>query len=623
MRLGAKVGRTGGEGAVYGIQGHAGLVAKVYHQPVSTNKAAKLKYLAQRVTPQLTECAAWPSFLLFHNNQPRGFVMRSVGGKEVHHLYGNRDRVVDFPGKNWDFLVNTGRNCAAAFDEVHAIGAVIGDVNEGNFLVETTSKVTLIDCDSFQISNGSMAWTCDVGVPWWTPPELQGKSFRGLVRTPNDDLFGLALLIFKLLFMGQHPYAGIPITDASEAIRRGLYAFSRNAASYGVRQPPYTFPVGALPDLYSSMFEKAFRLNASRPTAKEWTYALDALAKTIVQCRNDKSHKFPESLGRCPWCQIFSEGGPLFFVSTAAVIAGPLGGDIAAVWAAISQVQRVELVLKEPQLVASAISPTPLPENAKSTRPVFVVGWIFFVLAVVLLLANSLFLALIVALFAIGMVCEGPGTPEFVAEKQRRKAASSQMEQEVAGIRARINDVITKYDLEFAKLSTDLREAYQRFSRLDRERQSELQSLENNMRELQLNEFLRGQLISRGQIPGIGYARKQTLLSYGVGSAADIRRTLQVPGIGPTYISRLMNWRWSCESRFRYDPSRGVPATEVQKVNLKFTTLRNDLSTKLKRGPALLTTLSAGAQGRYLQLQGQFEMASRRLTQARADLKLC
>jgi len=622
VRLGAKVGRTGGEGAVYAVQGHPGLVAKVYHQPVSANKAAKLKYLAQRVTPQLKECAAWPSFLLFHNNQPRGFVMRSASGKEVHHLYGSRDRVVDFPGKNWDFLINTGRNCAAAFDEVHATGAVIGDVNEGNFLVETSSKVTLIDCDSFQISNGSVAWTCDVGVPWWTPPELQGKSFRGLVRTPNDDLFGLALLIFKLLFMGQHPYAGIPITDASDAIRRGLYAFSRNAASYGVRQPPYTFPVAALPDSYSSMFEKAFRLNPSRPTAKEWVGALDALQKTTVQCRSDKSHKFPESLGRCPWCQIFSEGGPLFFVSTAAVFVGSVGEDIAAVWASVSRIQRVELVLKEPQLVASAISPTPLPENAKSIRPVFVVGWILYVIAVVLFLANSAFLAVIVALFATGMVCEGSGTREFVAERQRRKAASSQMEQEIAGIRARIADVITKYDSEFAKLSAELREAYQRFSGLDRERQSELQSLENNKRELQLNEFLRGQLISRGKIPGIGYARKQMLLSYGVGSAVDIRRTLQVPGFGPTYISRLMNWRWSCEARFQYDPSRGIPATELQRVNLKFTTLRNDLSAKLKQGPTSLTTLSAGAQGRYLQLQGQFDMASRRLAQARADLKV-
>jgi DNA-binding helix-hairpin-helix protein with protein kinase domain len=102
----------------------------------------------------------------------------------------------------------------------------------------------------------------------------------------------------------------------------------------------------------------------------------------------------------------------------------------------------------------------------------------------------------------------------------------------------------------------------------------------------------------------------------------DIRRNLEIPGFGPTYISRLMNWRYSCEMRFQYDPSRGVPAVELQRVNLKFTTLRNDLSAKLKLGPASLTNLSAGAHGRYLQLQGQLEIAFRRQAQAQADCRL-
>jgi DNA-binding helix-hairpin-helix protein with protein kinase domain len=623
VRLGPKIGRTGGEGTVYSIAGHADLVAKVYHQAVTDNKAAKLKYLAQRVTPQLSDCAAWPSFLLFDHKQPRGFVMRAVGGKEVHHVYGSRDRVVDFPGRNWDFLVNTARNCAAAFDEVHSIGAVIGDVNEGNFLVQANGRVTLIDCDSFQISNGAAAWTCDVGVPWWTPPELQGKSFRGLVRTPNHDCFGLAILVFKLLFMGQHPYAGIPITDTQDAIRRGLYAFSRTAGSYGVRPPPYTFPVAALPEMYCSMFESALRLNPSRPTAKEWVHALDALLQTIVQCRSDKSHKFPGALRRCPWCQIASEGGPLFFVSIAVVVVGPLGENIAAVWAAISRIQRVELVLKEPQLPTSTVSAAPLPENAKTTRPVFVCGLVLYLVAFVLLIAGSTFPAIIAAVFATGMVCEGRATPAFIAERKRRQSVLSQIERDAAATRSQIDELIKKYNSEFDKASAELRQTYQRFSGLDHEKQSELQGLERDKRQLQLNDFLRTQLVSRGKIKGIGFVRKQLLLSYGVGSALDIRPNLDIPGFGPTYISYLMNWRRSCEMRFQYDPSRGVPPVELQRVNLKFTTLRNDLSTKLKQGPTSLTNLSAGAQARCLQLQGQFEMAYRRFAQARADLDLC
>jgi DNA-binding helix-hairpin-helix protein with protein kinase domain len=436
-------------------------------------------------------------------------------------------------------------------------------------------------------------------------------------------LFGLALLIFKLLFMGQHPYAGIPITDTQDAIRRGLYAFSRSAAAYGVRQPPYTFPVAALPDMYDSMFEKAFRLNPSRPTAKEWVHSLDALQQIIVQCANDKSHKFPKPLGRCPWCQIVSEGGPLFFVSIDAVAVGPLGENIATVWAAISRIQRIHLVLKEPQLATAAISPAPLPENAKPTRPVFVCGLVLYLVAFVLFLAGSGFPAIIAGVFATGMVCDGRSTPEFIAERKRRRSVSSQIERDATANRAQIDEVIKKYNSEFDRVSAELRQVFQRLSGLDRERQSELQGLERDKRQLQLNDFLRMQLVSRAKISGIGYVRKQLLLSYGVGSALDIRQTLQIPGFGPTYISYLMNWRWSCENRFQYDPSRGVPAMELQRVNLKFTTLRNDLSKRLKLGPASLTNLSAGAQGRHLQLQGQFETAFRRLAQAQADLKVC
>lgn len=622
VRLGPQIGRAGGEGSVYSVKDNPAVVAKIYHQPVATEKVAKLKYLAQNVTPGLKQCAAWPLFTLFDGRSARGFVMREVSGKEVHHVYGSRDRVVDFPGRNWDFLVNTARNCAAAFDEVHAIGAVIGDVNEGNFLVQPSGNVTLIDCDSFQISNGTTSWTCDVGIPWWTPPELQGRSFRGLARTTNHDLFGLALLVFKLLFMGQHPYAGRPSTDFDEAIRKGLYAFSRTAATRGVTPPPYTFPVAALPDEYTSKFERAFQLNLSRPTAKEWVHTLDSLMRTIVQCRSDASHKFPQSLPRCPWCDIAGQGGPLFFVSTDAVIVGALGDNIAAVWAAISRIQRIQLTAKDLPVPTGTFVPTPLTAGAKSLRPAFVLGLMLYAIAVVILVAGAPFLAIIAAVFATGMVCDGRGTPEFMEEKRRRNAVRSQLQRDIAALKSQINDLTQKYNSDFERSIGDLRQVYQRLTSLDRERQVEMHNLEKNKYEHQLNDFLRGQLISRARIPGIGSTRKQRLISYGVGSALDVGPNLQIPGFGPTYIKYLVYWRGSCEARFKFDSTRGVPAVEIQRLKLKFTSLRNDLTAKLKAGPTALTNLSAGAQGRYLQLCGQTEIAARRLMQAEADLKL-
>lgn len=548
IRLGRRIGRTGGEGNVYCIDGAAGFVAKIYHRPTDV-KPAKLKYLADVVTPELMRCSAWPSSILLDDRkQPRGFVMRAVAGKEVHHVFGMRDRVVDFPGKNWDFLVNTARNCAAAFDEVHSIGAIIGDVNEGNVLVQPNGNIALIDCDSYQISNGASTWTCDVGVPLWTPPELQGQNYRGLVRTANHDLFGLAVLIFKLLFMGRHPFAGVPLGQnehlLEDAIRQRLYAFSRIAHSYGVRPPPYSFPVSSLPDPYATLFEKAFRLNVPRPTAKNWVHALDEIRQLIVKCTRDASHKFPKFLNQCPWCEIAAKGGPLFFVSIDFAVIAPLGDNVAAIWAAISRIQRVQLTPRNPNDFAVAnVVGTALPPTAQRTRPVFIYGLILYVISLLLLIAGAPFPAIIAAVFATGMVCDGRSPQEYIAEKKRRQEAALRIERDVGSLWTQMEETVRKYNSDFDAKAAELRQAYHRYTGLDRERQSEMQRLENEKRDLQLNDFLRAQLISRAKIPGIGEVRKNRLLAFGIGSALDIRRSLKIPGFGPTNLSHLLNWR--------------------------------------------------------------------------------
>lgn len=67
--------------------------------------------------------------------------MPFVKGKEIHQLFGPRERFVEFPSVGWDSLVHVARNCAAAFNSVHDLGVVIGDVNEGNLLVTSDGTV--------------------------------------------------------------------------------------------------------------------------------------------------------------------------------------------------------------------------------------------------------------------------------------------------------------------------------------------------------------------------------------------------------------------------------------------------------------------------------------------------
>jgi DNA-binding helix-hairpin-helix protein with protein kinase domain len=304
-------------------------------------------------------------------------------------------------------------------------------------------------------------------------------------------------------------------------------------------------------------------------------------------------------------------------VSIGVAAVGPLGDNAAAIWATISRIQRIQLPPKD--FAVPSVCPTALPLNAQRTRPVFVCGLFLYAIAFSLLIYGTnfptligavFFPALIAAVFATGMVCEGRSTPEFFVEKKRRRAVPTS---------AQLGDLIQRYNVEFDAKTSELKQVYQRYSGLDRERQTEMQRLERDKQQLEMNDFLRGQLISRASIPGIGNARKSRLLSFGIGSALDIRPNLQIPGFGPTNMSHLLNWRATCEARFRFDPNRPIPPVEIQRLNLKIAAQRTDLSSKLKTGPSTLTNLSAGAQGRYLQLTGQLEIAVRRRAQAQAD----
>ncbi|MGB5064614.1 MAG: hypothetical protein WBQ37_12770, partial [Candidatus Competibacter sp.] len=264
VELSKALGR-GGEGTVHDMVGRPGFVAKIYHQTVSADKALKLEGMARQAHPSLLEIAAWPvDVLRAHPTGPVcGFVMPKVSGyQEIHSLYGPAHRKRAFPQADWSFLIHAARNLASAFETIHARGHVIGDVNPGNVVVSAQALVKLIDCDSFQINTGSRLFSCDVGVPQFTAPELQGRPFHGLRRTPDHDAFGLALLCFHLLFMGRHPFAGrywgkgdMPI---ERAIKECRFAFGQHAAARSMEPPPHTLPLATLPHPVAHLFERAF-----------------------------------------------------------------------------------------------------------------------------------------------------------------------------------------------------------------------------------------------------------------------------------------------------------------------------------------------------------------------------
>ena len=337
----------GGEGAVYSVPNWPTSVAKIYARRPDEHGARKLGAMVQLGTEALASVAAWPQNLLM---DPRtgaviGFLMPRVDEHdEIHKLYGPADRKTAFPDANWAFLVRAARNLAAAFEAVHQHGHVIGDVNQGNAVVSRRATVRLIDCDSFQITHLGRSYPCRVGVPLFTPPELQGRKLHDVVRTQNHDRFGLAVLVFHLLFMGRHPFAGrhparaIPVETA---IREGLFAFGREALRSSFEPPPYSLRLKDATPPVAELFERAFGPAATaggeRPSAGDWVSALETLESRLATCKDDPRHAYAQASSGCPWCRIENDGGPSFFFLTPG--AAPDAFDPAATWRSIEAVE--------------------------------------------------------------------------------------------------------------------------------------------------------------------------------------------------------------------------------------------------------------------------------------------
>ncbi len=351
VTLGRELGR-GGEGSVFEMPGHPELVAKLYHQPLDAAKQDKLHYMVSVVDAKLTAISAWPRGMLHRKpgGPVVGFVMPHVSTKQpMHKVYSPAHRKQAHPDAAWDFLVFVARNAAAAFEAIHAHGHVIGDVNQGNLVVGTDSRVVFIDCDSFQIRHGSRLYPCLVGVPHFTPPELQRvKNFASVSRGVNHDNFGLALIIFHLLFAGRHPYAGVPLNPGDpppleSAIANFKFAYSRTAGSRGIRPPPYAPSLSLVPDDIAFLFERAFTesgtANDERPTAGEWVTALDRLRGRLKRCNVSLIHQYSGHLSACPWCGLERQGA-VFFIDMKAVYSPAAGGQfhLARVWGAIQAV---------------------------------------------------------------------------------------------------------------------------------------------------------------------------------------------------------------------------------------------------------------------------------------------
>ena len=627
--LGQKLGQ-GGEGAVLEVSGRNDLVAKVYHQGKGAEKASKLTAMVRLKTDRLLKLSAWPTDTLHEksNGAIRGFVMpKVIGHRDVHILYGIKSRHAEYPDAKWPFLIQAAANVARAFSVIHEHGHVIGDVNHGGVVVSKNALVRLVDCDSFQVSANGNRYLCEVGVPTHTPPELQDRPFTGLMRTQDHDAFGLAVIIFQLLFLGRHPFSGaflgrgdMPI---EKAIRQYRFAYGPGATSRQMKQPPATLHLEAVPTSLTNLFERSFLSSGARPRAQEWITPLVELAGNLKQCSHNSGHSYLKTLGSCPWCSIERHSGVVVFFPLQVVGVTTSAGSfhITAIWAQIENVQAPGRLPALPVKSSLTITPSFKAMQIKQARRVrsYISAFALAAVSIVLLLlplgnGATCLLILITAIAAFAFTRTGEN--DSACELRRAKQDAEHTWNDIQR-RWSAHDANQRYS---SKL-TELKNKRTEYQDLPNVLQRKIQQLEKEVYQRQLERYLDGHRIDKARISGIGHARQITLRSYGLETAADIslNAVLSVPGFGATYTAKLLAWRSIIEQRFVFDPKRGVDPQDKRMVETEIQTRRADLEQQLRSGATALRQISDQAHSAQTSLRQSADTALRNLAQAEAD----
>lgn len=291
----------GGEGSVYKIAGMPDYVLKIFNEKnrTETKHGKLLAMLSTPLSEDAIKQTSWPVDVVYENGQFVGYVLPVVEHTE------QLSSVFYDENYSLDKKIYIALNLCVVINSLHNAGQVCGDLNPHNICFDpATARVTMVDTDSFHIkglSNGNI-YRCEIGMVEYLPVEVQNKIKNGFFLsnaplptfTVDTDNFALAILIFKLLMNGCHPFAcAIDITDLTTSktsaqapqpmdnICNGFFPFIMGMP--GITTPKYAPSFNTLPKDIQDLFTKAFvdghNNPSKRPTPVEWHKALSLMAK--------------------------------------------------------------------------------------------------------------------------------------------------------------------------------------------------------------------------------------------------------------------------------------------------------------------------------------------------------
>ena len=187
---------------------------------------------------------------------------------------------------------------------LHKCGHYIVDLKPSNVSVyKANMLVAMVDCDGFSIKGENNRYPAEFVSEEYIYPEGMSKSCEEMGE--EQDKFALAVIIFKLLNNGIHPFSGVPRKNDEEmlTIQNRIEGYHY---AYGLWPDKYQYPHPySLHEYFSKdtleMFERAFVKGGNRPSAYEWQEHLWKLMHSLKQCKQNPDHVYFTSKG-CGLC---------------------------------------------------------------------------------------------------------------------------------------------------------------------------------------------------------------------------------------------------------------------------------------------------------------------------------
>lgn len=317
IALGELINKGGASGRIFLVDNKPLFVAKIFHNTAKskTNRQKLEAMLLNKpnFAPVVNDGIeytqiAWPEAIL---EDDKGFCVGYImplinmdAAVSLDHLMQKAIRKKLKLPEKYAYRIFAAYNVASMVTSLHKCGHYIVDLKPSNVSVyKENMLVAMVDCDGFSIQGEKNRYVAEFVSEEYIYPE--GMSLSCEEMGEEQDKFALAVIIFKLLNNGIHPFSGVPRKNDGEMltiqnrIEQYHYAYGLWADGY---QAPHPYSLHEYFDKDSlELFERAFSKGGKRPSAYEWQEHLWKLMHNLKQCKHNNNHVHFTSKG-CGLC---------------------------------------------------------------------------------------------------------------------------------------------------------------------------------------------------------------------------------------------------------------------------------------------------------------------------------